>query len=458
VLYIEGYPRWEYRYIKTLIERESTRTKGNKSMDLKVLLLDADPDYPAQDRSALSEFPVKSELNAYDVVFLGDVDPKHPKLGDKNLQALAEFVKERGGGLLMIAGPRSAPNLFSASPLRDVLPIEIVRNDAPDEPFGGRTDAFRAELTPVGRLHPIFRFSPDERENDEIWNRLREMYWYSEGYRVKPAAEVLAVHPRHKPRPEEKGLRAEEGHPLVVQHFVGAGRALFFGFDETWRWRWREDELRFNQFWIQTVRYLARSRLGRVELRLDRQTPYRRGEPIKMTVRFPDDKAPPDPATTKVKVVVERRPLKQPGEDPKAQPAEVQVVQLAEVKNSRSTYEGLLTRTPEGEYQFWLSEPGEPLVSPPKPRAEAKVLAPPGEMELLRMNQPDMERAAEETRGRFYTLSEADRLLNELPAGVRVSLNSSGPPWLIWNQLLVFAVAMTFLTTEWVLRKRKHLL
>ena len=63
--------------------------------------------------------------------------------------------------------------------------------------------------------------------------------------------------------------------------------------------------MRFNQFWIQTVRYLARSRLGRVELRLDRQTPYRRGEPIKIMVRFPDD-APPPPPQTEVKVFVER--------------------------------------------------------------------------------------------------------------------------------------------------------
>src|SRR5262249_31250228 len=169
VLYVEGYPRWEYRYIKTLLERESTRTKGNKSVDIKVLLLDADPDYAAQDKSALSEFPARTELNAFDVVILGDADPKHPKLGDKNLQALADFVKERGGGLLMIGGPRSSPNLYGASPLRDVLPVEVVRADVPEDPVGGRTESFRADLTPVGRLHPIFRFSPDERENDDIW-------------------------------------------------------------------------------------------------------------------------------------------------------------------------------------------------------------------------------------------------------------------------------------------------
>src|SRR4029077_13626323 len=114
----------------------------------------------------------------------------------------------------------------------------------------------------------------------------------------------------------------EGGHPLLVQQFVGAGRSMFFGLDETWRWRFREDELRFNQFWIQTVRYLARSRLGRIDLRVERQTPYRRGEPIKVSVRFPDD-VPPPGADTEVKVIVERR---QPG---RGAETEVRTVQLA---------------------------------------------------------------------------------------------------------------------------------
>jgi hypothetical protein len=456
VLYVEGYPRYEFRFVKTLLERESAR-KGNKTVDLKVLLLDADPDYAAEDRSALAEFPLKTDLNKFDVILLGDVDPKHPKLGDKNVQALADFVKERGGGLLMIAGERHSPWVWRNTPLADVLPIDVVRDLAPEEPEGGRVEGYRPELTPMGRLHPIFRFNPDEQGNEEIWNQLRELYWFADGYHVKPAAEVLAVHPRAR-GDQAPGRAAGEGHPLVVQQFVGSGRCMFFGFCETWRWRYREDELRFNQFWIQTVRYLARSRLGRIELRLDRQTPYRRGEPIRITVRFPDDAAPPGPET-EVKVFKERRPPRQPGvpEDQakNVAPIETETITLARLDGSRSTFEGLLTRTPEGEYTFWLSAP---TVQGPKPRAECRVLAPPGEMELLRMNQPDLERAAEESHGRFYTLAEAGRVLNELPAGTRVTLNSSGPPLVLWNQFAVFVLALFFLTAEWVLRKRKHLL
>ena len=90
----------------------------------------------------------------------------------------------------------------------------------------------------------------------------------------------------------------------MVTQFVGAGRSMFLGFSETWRWGYREDQRRYNQFWIQMVRYLSGSRRDHVELYLDRETPYRRGEPIKVLVRFPDDQPPPGKdAVVKVKIV-----------------------------------------------------------------------------------------------------------------------------------------------------------
>ncbi|MFM7149019.1 MAG: vWA domain-containing protein, partial [Gemmataceae bacterium] len=50
VLYVEGYRRYEYHYLKTLLERESNRIKGNKSIDLRVFLADADPETKNQDQ------------------------------------------------------------------------------------------------------------------------------------------------------------------------------------------------------------------------------------------------------------------------------------------------------------------------------------------------------------------------------------------------------------------------
>lgn len=455
VLYVEGYRRYEYHYLKSLLERESARVRGNKSVNLKVVLLDADADFAAQDRTALPAFPTPfrsldahtrdDDLWSYDVVILGDIDPE-PRDDNKmaeNLKNLADFVSERGGGLLVLGGERFSPRALRTSPLRDVLPIDLTGERVADGTRDGVVvDTYRPELTPIGKMHPIFRFSPDEKESEEIWGRLKEFYWFADGYVPKRAAEVLATHPVLK-----GAARSSEKHPLVLQQFAGAGRCLFFGFSELWRWNWREDQAHYNQFWIQTIRYLARARLDRIELRLDRQTPYRRGEPIKATVRFPDDDRAPG-EKTEVKVVVERRVPGRPGDK------ETRTLQLSKVEGSRGSFETILTQTPEGDYRFWLSDPDRK----PRPQVECRVLAPPGEMERLRMNQTEMEQAAAASHGKFYTLASADRLLDDLPGGTRVTVNASGPPFLLWNLSLLFLLALGLLTTEWLLRKQKNLL
>ena len=86
------------------------------------------------------------------------------------------------------------------------------------------------------------------------------------------------------------------------------------------------------------------------------------------------------------------------------------------------------------------------------------MLAPPGEMERLRMNQPEMELAAATTAGKFYSLASADRLIDELPPGTRVTVSAAGPPFLLWNMVALFLLALALLTTEWLLRKQKNLL
>jgi hypothetical protein len=455
VLFVEGAPRYEYRYIKNLFEREAPG-KGNKTLEIQVLLCEADPDFARQDRSAIAEFPAnKQELYQYDVVFFGDVDPHSPKLSDQKLRDLADFVREKGGGFLMIAGPNFSPHAYRDTPLADILPVEVTGPAPPEE---DRADGYRLELTPMGRLHPIFRLSPDEAANQAIWQRLAPMYWWSQGYRLKPLAEVLAVHPKAK----AEGKSYDGRLPLAVQQFVGSGRSMFFGFEETWRWRFREDEVLFNRFWIQTARYLARSRLSRTELRLDRQTPYRQGEPIKVMVKFPDNGplpglAPGKPGKLEVKVIAEHTP---PGSGKDPADKEVQSLQLAKVEGSWGTYEGMLTRTREGKYRFWLSTPDVSKQQPngQRPSAEAKVVLPPGELDRLRMNREEMKLAAEMTDGRFYTLANANDVLDDLPQGMPIALNTPGPPWRLWNTPASFLLVLGLLTAEWFLRKRKHLL
>ena len=448
VLYLEGYPRYEFRFLKSLLEREAPRA-GKKSIELNTVLADASPGYAEQDKSALRGLPTKAELFDYDVVILGDLDPAKlpqsgPLFGD-----LTEFVREKGGGLLVIAGPQSNLTKLFATPLAAVLPVAPA--DSPTTASAAPiVEGYRPTLTPYGRTHPLFRFAASEADSARVWAGLKPLFWSATGYKRKLTAEVLATHPE---RPGEGA--GGELHPLVLQQFAGSGRVMFFGFDETWRWRWRDSEERYDQFWAQAVRALAKDRVSRAELGTDRQTAYRRGEPIRLTARFPDDAPAP---TGPVRVRVDRRAR------PDAAP-ESEAIQLAKVEGSRATYQTLLTRTPEGEYRFELTDPPPaplpgtpPGRSPPaKPRAEARVLPPPGERDRLDLDRAGLERAASESRGQFYTLADAARVADDLPEGVRVPLDQPTPPYPVWNHALTFALFLSLLGAEWVLRRRERL-
>jgi uncharacterized membrane protein len=465
VLYVEGQPRYEFRYIKFLLEREALNDKKKKSIELSVLLLDADDDWATIDRAAIANFPATlEELKKYHVLILGDCDPNHKKLKN-HLTDIVHFArgetdkgekdKKAGGGLLFIAGALNNPHRYKSTPLARVLPIETVLDQPPlDVP---RVDRMRPELTASGRMHPIFRFSPDDAKNQSIWQRLTPMYWSSGGYKIKPLAEVLAEHPT-----EKNALASNGRHPLVVQQFVGSGRTMFFGFDETWRWRLRDDEPQFVKFWIQTMRYLARGGSKRTSLHLDQQAPYKIDQKIKVIVQFPDQ-LPGGPKEklkfndkTEVKVDVEYVPP--PGKEYKRFE---ETITLKRQGENWGTFDTDWEKTKsEGRYRFKLNSPDMRKSQPDgvQPGAEAIVEPKPGELDNLRMNAAEMNKTAAETQGRLFTLVNANELLTSLPPSVRSRISAQVPPLTLWNQWWVFAVIIFFMTSEWILRKLKHLL
>jgi hypothetical protein len=446
VLLVDGTVRYEFRFVKALLERETETVRGNKSIDLSALLLDAHPDFASADKSALRAFPTRSELFEYDVVILGDVDPAQFPRPAQVFKDLAEFVTQKGGGLVVVAGEHATPHKLFDTPLADVLPVArsgASRTTSEDVPL---VDGYHPKLTPTGMLHPLFRFAADDVENAKVWAGLKPMLWHATGYRRKLSAEVLAVHP-------DKIVEGGEHQPLVVQQFAGLGRCVFFAFDETWRWRWRLDEEKFNQFWVQAVRVLARNRIARAELKTDKQTAYRRDDPIKLLLRFPDDAPPPDEKNG-VRVTAERSPLRNPDGSAGPGPIETQTVEMARVDGTRATYAATLTRTPEGDYRFWLTDPA---LRGTKPRAEAKVLPPPGERERLEMNRSELTKASAESRGKFYTLADVDSVIDDLPEAERVPLNSPCPPVPVWDHEATFGLIVVLLAAEWILRRRERL-
>jgi hypothetical protein len=98
VLYCEGYPRWDYRYLKNELIRDRT-------VEVSCLLFSADSGFAQEGNRPITRFPeTMPELLAYDVVLFGDVDPR--QFTDAQLQLVADFVAKKGGGFGMVAGSR----------------------------------------------------------------------------------------------------------------------------------------------------------------------------------------------------------------------------------------------------------------------------------------------------------------------------------------------------------------
>jgi hypothetical protein len=429
VLVAFGYPSYEFRFLKSLLERDTT-------IQLSTYLQDADPDYATQDKTALRSFPVaKDDLFGYDVLVLGDVDPR---LLPRSVWAdVRTFVAEKGGGIVFVAGPRFLPWLYRDVPDAAALfPIELDGLDA----TGGRLPediarGFVVEPTPLGLQAGPMQLGDTLAATEQIWRTLSPLYWLAMVDRLKPAAQVWAEHPTH--------VTNQGRHlPVIVAQFVGAGKVLFHAIDSTWRWRVGVGDAYFARYWVQTIRYLARGKLnaGRgAEIVTDRRE-YRQGESVAVRARFLDERLAPSGNEAMLSI-------ESPGQ------ARQRMV-LHRNGSVGSVFEGSLSRLREGTYELVMTEPqlpGHP------PTARFTVVTPPGEMARLAMDRASLVAAAETTHGKFYTMTDADRLADELPRGRRVPIENL-PPLELWNRWWLLLPFLVLVIGEWILRKRRGLL
>ena len=437
VLLVQAYPSFEFRYLWNMLFLDN-------SITVHAVLQQADPEVvrqeagPNEDKQALRAFPVRrDDLFKYDVVILGDVDPA--LLSASMMQNLADFVDQpgKGGALIFIAGERFMPSAYRDTPLARLMPIDpgSVRYPEPGRPI---TEGFVVRPTELGLASPQMQLGDTPAETRGIWKNLPPLYWMLEAPDLKPAVRVLAEHPRR---------RGHDGRPLplVCMQYVGAGKVLFHCVDATWRWRYRVGDVFFARYWVQTIRFLSRSKLSRAdrpaELKADRRE-YGQGEPVRLRVRFADERlAPAD--DDGVTVVLELAGHK------------TRRIKLHRAGTRRGTFEGLLTSPVKGKYHAWVAIP---TLQGRAPAVDFIVKPPAGEFERIRMAAAEMQRAAERSKGRFYSFAVTEdpigKLLDDLPPGRQVPIESL-PPEPLWNKWPLLMLFLVLLVGEWILRKAK---
>ncbi len=440
VLLADSMPRYEFRYLKHLLERESRR-EGNSTLKLDVVLQDADLEYSKEDDTALQHFPVQlmekdkegKPKRKYDVIILGDLNPNY--LSPLVFQNLLKFVRDDGGGMIMVAGRQFNPLAYRETPLETLLPVELSTAKAPP---ANQTilESFPPELTLEGRKSSsIFRFADSETESLKIWKELPELYWLFEAPQLKPGAVRFVQHP------VKSG--ADGRLPVICMQRYGGGKVIFHATDELWRWRFRRGDAHYGRYWIQTIRYLARSELlekntKSAQLSTDRKK-YQQGDTIHFRLRFRDERLIPT-GTEGVTIKVERRD------------GRVQEVKLKRSKQNLAVFEGTL-RAVAGTYHAWVVKPG---FSKSPPSEDFQVEAKSEEMSKRSMDRDALESAAKLTHGKLVTLKDAEELPAMIPPGEPVPLDTQQPIPL-WNRPECFLLFAVLLSAEWLWRKRLKL-
>ncbi len=438
VLYIDGYPRWEYRFLKELLKR------ADQNISLQVYLMSATPDF-LQEHSpglvSLAEVPTdrKELLENYDVIILGDVNPgaisPDPARCEEFQDSLVEFVM-RGGGVLFQAGEYENPRSFLDTKLAELMPV--VLDSTSGLPYqGDTTRAFQPTLAEPATPHQVVRLHPDNEVNRVLWEEpggLHGQYWYSPINRAKPGSQVLLRHP------SEAGPYGR--HPLLAVGYYPAGRTMFLAIDSTWMWRYRFGERYHGRFWRNAIRWLALGRLkgGDRRFSLDSlRSTYGLDERITLEARVLDEDYRPSDRPVQV--------LKLAGPE-----GDERELTLPQVPGREGQYRASFEVGRPGLYHAWIEENGEHVAN-----SDFEVLLPSRENADP---SPDPELLAALARvagGRAVSLASLADLAQEFPGGEERREPISSRLDDAWDNWITLLAVLALLSAEWVLRKRFEL-
>ena len=426
ILYFEGEPRWELKFVGRAVADDQNlqvamlqRTAENKFMRIGV--------EDAED--LVGGFPrTREELFQYRAIILGSIEANF--FTPDQLRMIADFVSERGGGLLMLGGQRAyAEGGYAGTPVADVLPVVL------GEPTGEDDAGFFLETdvrpTRAGATHPATQIADTEEASGARWLELPPITLVNEIRDVKPGATTLLT-------------SGDESLIVLAFQRYGAGKALAFPVQDSWIWQMHADipveDQTHETLWRRLLRWLVD------------------GVPDQVVADLPKDRVELDESL--------------------ALRAEVDDANYEEINNS--------------QVSAWITDPDEELIEVPMdwtadrdgeyvasfaPRKEglyevrmeatsdgdllgsdtAYIRVAPSDSEYYdsTLRTPLLERVAEETGGRFYTTDTVDSLVDDIQTvggGVTVIEERD-----LWDMPIFLLLFLLLMLGEWGYRRSRGL-
>lgn len=420
ILYIEGEPKWEYKFIRRAMDEEKTvqvasmvRTTQNKVYRQGI-------EGPAELEDG---FPSKAEdLFKYQAIIIGGVELSYFSPTQQDL--LRQFVDRRGGGLLFLGGRNGlADGGWAVSPLVDLLPTSLS-----DKRNSFQRDRAKVELTSSGRDSFIVRLNEDSGKNAERWTKMPELANFQVTGPAKPGATVLL------------DFNGPAGKwPLLVTQNYGRGRTALLATSGTWRWQMLQplEDKTHELFWQQLCRWLV----------TDTPQPLMASTPRQV---LSDE--------TKVEIRADvRDKTYQPVLDGKVE-ARIsgpeglfQTVELRPSPLTPGLYTGVYDADKQGSYVAEVAasrgqeDLGRDLFNFRREDGVAENFASEQNRELL-------EKLATETGGVYYAPADAQKLSRDITfseAGITVREAKD-----LWNMPAIFLTVIALRALEWLLRRR----
>jgi hypothetical protein len=441
ILYVEGEPRYEVRFVRGGVEADSSlqlvvlqRTADNKFLRLNV-------DGPNE---LAAGFPTtRAELFRYKAVILGSIEASF--FSRDQMQMLADFVNVRGGGLLFLGGRRAfAEGGYTGTPLADVMPVVIAGPAVPGS-LGFLAD-LQVKLTPTGMTDAITQLGGADSTSAKRWSTLPIVTSVNRIRGVKPGAVTLVqgLVPAGGRAAAAGEKLTDYAQPVLAFQHYGRGVAYALPVQDTWQWQMDPGmpagDATFSTFWRQLLRQLTTGIPGRVTVTVaaDQVNP---GTPVQLEAEVVDSAFVQANDARVVGHVTE------PSGATRDVPFEWTV-------NQDGVYRATFTPDEQGVLRIRV-EATRGGANPASDSTFVRVADLNTEFVNAEMRADLLKRVATETGGKFYTPADVSTLPQDLAMtkrGVTV-VNQMD----LWDMPINFLLLVALVSAEWVYRRARGL-
>jgi uncharacterized membrane protein len=427
ILYFEGEPRFELKFIRRAVA-------DDQNLLVTGLIRTADAKYyrvGIESRQELRDgFPItREELFSYHALILGSVETS--LLSREQQEMIAEFVSQRGGGLLLLGGRHAfAEGGYRDTVLQDISPV--VMADLAQPEFTRRV---KIRPTAAGWVHPALLIADSSEKSMARWLTLPALTIVNPIQQIKPGATLLLT-----------SSASEQDKPYVAMasQRYGRGKVVAFPVQNSWLWQMHHEiELQdqtHQTLWRQLLRWLVDSVPQRLSLSLSTDLIHSNGViKLRSEVLGPNFKAH-DQAQPRA-ILTAANGLEQ-------------IKSLTRDPALQGVYEAEISVASPGDYRVRveLDEKGKVISSD---ETGFKVSNEGSEYYQSEMNEKLLRRISSETRGDFFTPDSVDGLVDVLAAHQR---GSTVPVrYELWDMPLLFLLLVLLLGTEWGYRRWQNL-